>query len=328
MNFSMAGSWRLAAGGTAAGRMIGVALASALFASSAFAATLPPQQVARVADDAKAIDRVIEASRGHDIPTDILRRIVNEDLDILRGRHNDDTYDFASYERMEGSRTRDSNSIQPTAEDRLTRVESKGDFAYRVVLEVSSRRMLVTRNRPVFIDHLEVESIPLTSGAKKSQNISVKAWLQPGANKIIDLEDIGRHATVRVFARTDEKGGYGNLDTVLIQARVFDNPDSPYADAVSSAKAILRGLDHTDVASMRSMAQRIVSDLQPMQTASRPVMPTPVMPTMDVTAPPIGAPADVQGELQAIEDLMTGTEGERRQGVDRLHQLIRRLRAH
>ena len=31
-------------------------------------------------------------------------------------------------------------------------------------------------------------------------------------------------------------------------------------------------------------------------------------------------------ELQAIEDLLTGTEAERRQGVDRLHQLVRRLR--
>jgi len=320
MNFVWARSSRLAAGGTPVGLIVG---AIALVTSSALAATLPPPQVARVADDAKAIDRVVEISRGHDVPTDILRRIVNEDLDILRGRHNDDTYDFASYERMEGSRTRDSNSIQPTGEDRLTRVESKGDFAYRVVLEVPSRRMVVTRNRPVYLDHLEVESIPLTSGAKKTQNISVKAWLQPGASKIIDLEDIGRHATVRVFARTEEKGGYGNLDTVLIQARVFDNPDSPYADAVSSAKAILKALDRSDIASMRSMAQRIVSDLQPMQTATRQVMPT-----MDVTAPPVAAPADVQGELQAIEDLMTGSEAERRQGVDRLHQLIRRLRAH
>ena len=70
------------------------------------------------------------------------------------------------------------------------------------------------------------------------------------------------------------------------------------------------------------MAQRIVSDLQPMQTATHQVMPT-----MDVTAPPIAASADIQGELQAIEDLMTGTEAERRQGVDRLHQLLRRLRA-
>jgi hypothetical protein len=31
-------------------------------------------------------------------------------------------------------------------------------------------------------------------------------------------------------------------------------------------------------------------------------------------------------ELQAIEDLLTGTEAERRQGLDRLHQLVRKLR--
>ncbi len=204
MNFSQwAGGWRLAAGGASAGRIIGVALASAqlaarsaqrkraraacfsavcalrsalcallllaLVATTAFAVTLPPPQITRVADDAKAIDRVVEISRGHDIPTDILRRIVNEDLDILRGRHNDDTYDFASYERMEASRVRDSFSVEPTGEDRLTKVESKGDFVYRVLLETPNRRMVVTRNRPVFVDHVEIESVPMTSSARKTQ---------------------------------------------------------------------------------------------------------------------------------------------------------------
>ena len=33
-------------------------------------------------------------------------------------------------------------------------------------------------------------------------------------------------------------------------------------------------------------------------------------------------------ELQAIEDLLTGNETERRQGLDRLHQLVRKLRQH
>ena len=36
--------------------------------------------------------------------------------------------------------------------------------------------------------------------------------------------------------------------------------------------------------------------------------------------------SDTLAELQAIEDLLTGTEVERRQGLDRLHQLLRRLR--
>lgn len=281
------------------------------------ALALTPVQITRVADDAKAIDRVAEVSRGRDVPADILRRLVSEDLDILRGRHADDTYDFASYERLEASRIRDSFSVQPTGEDKLTRVESKGDFVYRVVLEMPSRRMIVTRNRPVFVDHLEVEAIPMASSARKTKTIDVKAWLQPGGSKVVDLDEISRHATVRVFARTEEKSGYGNLDVVLIQARVFDNPDSPYADAVSSAKAIQKALDHNDTASMRAMAQRIAADLQPMQTA---------VPAAIVTAAPATAPADVQGELQAIEDLLTGSEAERRQGVDRLHQLIRRLR--
>jgi hypothetical protein len=281
-------------------------------------ASLTTAQVTRVSDDAKAVDRVVEISRGHDIPTNILRRILNDDLDTLRGRHPDDTYDFASYERVEASRVRDSFSVEPTGEDKLTRVESKGDFVYRVVLEMPNRRMVVTKNRPVFVDRLEVESIPISSSLKKNKTIDVKAWLQPGGNKVVDLDEIGRHTTVRLFARTDAKNGYGNIDMVLIQARVFDNPDSPYADAVSSAKSILKALDHDDTASMRAMAQRIVADLQPMQGISRPAATT-----LEVTAPP-----DVTSELTAIEDLLTGSETERRQGVDRLHQLIRRLRGH
>lgn len=282
------------------------------------AIALPPPQLTRVSDDAKAIDRVVEISRGRDVPIDILRRLVNEDLDLLRGRHADDTYDFASYERLEASRIRDSFSVEPTGEDKLTRVESKGDFVYRVILDMPSRRMIVTRNRPVYVDRLEVESIPMASSTKKTKTYDVKAWIQPGGSKVVDLDDISRHATVRVFGRTDAKSGYGNIDVVLIQARVFDNPDSPYADAVSSAKAIQKALDHGDNASMRAMAQRIVADLQPMQGAR------PAAATIDVTPT---APADVQSELVAIEDLLTGSETERRQGVDRLHQLIRRLRS-
>lgn len=292
--------------------MIGLSIVLAVVAA------LSPVQVARVSDDAKAIDRVLEISRGHEVPNDILKRLVNEDLDTLRGRHADDTYDFASYERLEASRTRDSFSIEPTGEDKLTRVESKGDFVYRVLLEMPNRRMVVTHNRPVFVDRLEVESIPMASSAKKTKTIDVKSWLQPGGSKIVDLDDIGRHTTVRLFARTDEKNGYGNIDVGLIQARVFDNPDSPYADAVASLKSILKALEHDDTASMRAMAQRIVADLQPMQGAR------PAAAVVDVTAPA----ADIQTELVAIEDLLTGSETERRQGVDRLHQLIRRLRGH
>ena len=35
---------------------------------------------------------------------------------------------------------------------------------------------------------------------------------------------------------------------------------------------------------------------------------------------------ELQTELQLIEDLLTGSESERREGLDKLHQLIRRMR--
>jgi len=93
-----------------------------------------------------------------------------------------------------------------------------------------------------------------------------------------------------------------------------------YPDAVASAKAILRALDHDDVPSIRAMAARMVNDLSPSVGAGAPAR------TAAGEAP--AATQELYAELQAIEDLLTGTESERRQGLERLHQLVRKLRTH
>jgi hypothetical protein len=292
-----------------------------LFASGAIAQPVP---VTRIAEDARVIDRVAELSK-RDLPRDLLKRMLDQDIDLLRGKHNDGTYQFASWERLEAGRTTDSFSIQPSAEDKLTKSEAKGDFVYRVILDMPSRRMLVTHNRPIWIDRVEIDYVPQSSAATKTQVVKMGAWLQPGEVKPIEIDDVARQANVRVFSRTDPKTGYANLDVTLIKAKIFDNPDSPYADAVASAKAIERGLEHDDVSSIRAMAQRMASDLQPAVPATR---------TVEVTAPRVepapavtALPSDTYNELQAIEDLLTGSEAEKRQGLDRLHQLLRRIRS-
>src|SRR5581483_293230 len=108
----------------------------------------------------------------------------------------------------------------------------------------------------------------------------------------------------------DEKLGYGNLDLSLIQARVIDNADSPYADAVASAKAILRALDHDDVPSIRAMATRMVNDLQPNVSASVAAGASPAAEPARAPAPTPAAaaapPPEILTELEAIEDLLTG----------------------
>jgi hypothetical protein len=287
-----------------------------LTATAALAQTTP--LIPRVADDARVVDRVAEASK-KDLPQDLLRRIVDEDIDLLRGKRADGTYQYAAYDRMEAGRVTESSSIDPEKKESI--VEIRAPFAYRLVLSAPSRRLLVTRNKHVYVDRAEIEYIPLNDTAKKTQTSRIAAWIEPGTSKNIEFNEIARQATVRVYAHADES--YGNLELTLIQAKVFDDPASPYADAVASEKAILTAIDHDDVASIRAMAQRIAGSMQPSVAAVPPIPPRPAA-TVDVSAP--RPDAELYGELQSIEDLLTGSDSERRQGLDRLHQLVRKLR--
>jgi hypothetical protein len=290
-------------------------LASILAAT--VAADIP---VARVIDDAKAVERVAAASK-HDMPHDLLRRILDDDIETLRGHRADGTYAYAGFERFDSGRASQSFSVQPKDQT----LEIRGSFVYKLQIEAPSRRMLMmTKNRHVYLDHVEIDYLPV-SGTQTTQKMKLDTWLEPGQSKTVDFEAIARQATVRVFAHADEKAGYGNVVLSVVQARVFDNPDSPYADAVASAKAILRALDHDDVSSMRAMATRMANDLSA-------VAGTPARTTAGeapaATQATQKTDAELYAELQAIEDLLTGTETERRQGIDRLHQLVRKLRPH
>jgi hypothetical protein len=271
--------------------------------------------IARVADDAKTVDRVAEASK-RDLPRDLLARIVNNDIELLRGHRSDGTYEYAGFERFETGRTTKTYSV----DSRDQRMEIRGSFVYRLQIESPSRRLLVTRNRKVYLDHVEIEYIPVERGAaEKTQNVKLDTWLDAGQSRSIDFEAVAKNATVRVYAHADKATGYGNIVLSLIEARVIDNADSPYADAVASAKAILRGLDHDDVSSIRAMAKRMYNDLAPGVAAGP-----------SAGRVPAGEQAPTQelvNELQSIEDLLTGTDAERRQGMDRLHQLLRKLRS-
>jgi hypothetical protein len=281
----------------------------------------PVIPAARIADDAIVFDRVAEASK-RDLPRDLLKRIVNDDVDLLRGKRTDGSYAYATYERFEASRTTQSFSVQPR-KDQMQIVEVKGSFVYRVILDVPSRRLLVRKNLPLWVERVDIEMVPQARNQTDRSSVEVKAWMQPGEIKPIDLPDVARQATIRVIGTADEKG-YSNLDVVLVQARIVDNADSPYANAVASAKAIQRALENNDIPSIRAMAGRLRDQ---MGAPPRVVAAPPSQSTVTVTAAPDSASQiELQAELQLIEDLLTGSESERREGLDRLHQLVRRTR--
>lgn len=282
----------------------------------------------RVAQDARVIDRVAEASR-KDLPVNLLKRIVHDDIDLLRGKRADGSFQFATFERLEAGRIANDFSIRKEKDDKdLTKAEVKGAWVYRLIVSSPSRRMMVTRNRRVWIDRVELELIPENSSATRTQVFKIETWLDPGGSTPIDFPIVARQATARVFARADKDAGYGNVVLTLIQAKIVDNVDSPYAAAVASAKALLRALESEEVPSIRAMATRLHDTLVGAGAAPAGVAsaPAPAVAQVDVIAPAATSPA-LQEELQAIEDLLTGTESERREGLDKLHQLLRRMRA-
>jgi hypothetical protein len=296
-----------------------IAFAS-LFAASA-AMAVQPAAIQRVAADAAVIDRVAEVSR-RDLPADLLKRIVNEDIDLLRGKRSDGSYEHATYERLEASRSSSSHSVQPRKNDEMERIEMRGSWVYRLIVSSPGRRLVMTKNRRVFLDRVDIEYIPEGSSDTRTRTIPIQEWLEPGGVKPIDFPEMARQATARLYAKADAEAGYGNLVVSLVTARIVDNADSPYADAVASAKAMLKAIEDGEVPSIRAMASRVRDRLG---VAEAP-MPPPTGPAarVDVIAPRVDMA--LYTELQIIEDLLTGTESEKRQGMDQLHQLVRKLR--
>jgi hypothetical protein len=289
-----------------------------------FVVTGAAAQMQRVADDALVIDRVAELSK-RDLPRDLLERLISQDIDLLRGKRADGTFEFATYERLEAARETQSFSVNPRKEQMET-IELKGAFVYRVLVDVPKRRLIVGRNRPLWIERVDVEYVGTASSQPQRTSVEIKAWIQPGEMKPVDLPDVARQLTARVIAAADPKQGYGNVEITLVQARIVDSPDSPYADAVASAKAIQRALENSDIKSIRAMAQRMRTSLGGSRVVA---VPTPAASTLEVrpsASTDVAAQLELQTELQVIEDLLTGSEGERREGLDRLHQMIRRMR--
>lgn len=294
-------------------------LAALLAASAAMA--IEPAAIQRVAADAAVIDRVAEVSR-RDLPVDLLKRIVNEDIDLLRGKRTDGSYEFATYERLEASRSSSSHSVQPRKNDEMERIEMRGSWVYRLIASSPSRRLVMTKNRRVFLDRVELEYIPEGSSDTRTKTIPIQEWLEPGGVTPIDFPEMARQATARLYAKADAEAGYGNIVVSLVQARIVDNADSPYADAVASAKAMLRAIDGGEVPSIRAMASRVRDRLGVTEAP----IPAPTGPAARVEVVAARVDTALYTELQVIEDLLTGTDSEKRQGLDQLHQLVRKLR--
>lgn len=285
-----------------------------------------------VHEDARVIRRIAQMSK-RDFPSSLVARIIQEDMDLLRGKRSDGTYQFAHYAREEEKRSTDRITIRDREKEDapLEKATIKGDFVYRAIVSVPGRRMVVARNRAVFVDRVEVDFTPL-AGERKTQTFPIQEWLQPGDERRIEIPDIARSATVDVYARTEPNKGNASLDLSLLRSRVVDNSDSPYFSAAQLVRRMQRSVEREELKEVRTIAESLVN-LAPVEIAPRSYDSLSAVPAN----PPNSSASSASGlqstptveiylELQMIEDMLTGTEGERREGLDRLHQLVRKIR--
>lgn len=283
--------------------------------------------ISQVADDARAIRRVTEVAGRRDLPRDILRTIVKEDIDILRGKQPDSTYQFAEYGKEDAGRITEDYTV--AAGEKLTPLKVRGDFVYELLVESPARRYLVRKNQRVFVERVEVDLSPIGSSPSRLETIPVDAWLDRGQTRRIGLPEIARAARVTVYARTEKEAGPASLQLSLVKARIIDDPNSPYARAVETAKLLEESLNKEDRSRVITTAGMLGADpaLKAGNSRGSERLEMPVEVPAKRTEQREIIPGDpFYEDLQEIEDLLTGSDEERREGLDRLHQVIRRMR--
>jgi hypothetical protein len=181
----------------------------------------------------------------------------------------------------------------------------------------------------VYVDHVELEYSPFNA-ARTSTSLEVKQWLDTGDSRSFDVPAIARRAKATVYARVDKNdGGPATVELTFLEAKLVDDPASPYATAVQSVKSLQRSASRGEIDAVKKESSQLTAQLGGERATFVPapiavVAPPPVAPTSSMEAMP---QVEIYMELQAVEDLLTGSEGERREGLDKLHQLIRSLRS-
>lgn len=310
-------------------RLITAALTMIMISSNAAAQSAEQEKLERVYLDAQVIKRVAEVAH-RDLPRDLLMRIIEQDIELLRGRQPDGTYQYAHFEPIESGRVAEGFSVRPREEDeRLDRSQFRAKNVYKLIVNVPSRRLVVARNRDIYLDRIEI-SYDDQEGTPKSTTFDVGKRLQAGEQLEFEFPEIASDALATVYARSDTKSA--NMELIFVKAELVDNASSPWFAVVQSAKLLQEAIDRRDQTAMQSlansMAERIESSIG-RPPAGQALADLPPDPSGEATATTVETMPvlEIYLQLERIEDLLDGTPREREEATERLHNLIRELRS-
>lgn len=203
-----------------------------------------------LADDLHAMARITALATNLNDTRQVMLAIIDSDIETLRMPRGDGTYQWASLQREEGGRVRDEKTIeQVSTEKELRYVTITAPNAYRLVVTVPKKRGTFAANNRVWIRNVLVDSTGF-DGKTTHQEIPVNAWVNPGDANGVALAEIGKSvkATAELGVESGSKAAVAEV--ALLQAKLVDDPTSPYFPAVkrllqirelTAAKEINRG---------------------------------------------------------------------------------------
>lgn len=196
------------------------------------------KNITMLANDLHALGRVTSVAKDLGDSRQILLAIIDSDVETLRMPRGDGTYQWASLQREEGGRMRDEKTVeQVSTEKELRYVTVSAANGYRVEVTVPRKRGTFAANNRVWVRNVLVDSTAF-DGKTSHHEIPVNAWVNPGDSTGVPLPDIGKSvkATAELGVESGSKAAVAEV--AVVQAKLVDDPNSPYFPAVKKLLAI------------------------------------------------------------------------------------------
>lgn len=294
------------------------------------------KNVTMLANDLHAIGRISSVAKDLGDSRQVLLAIVDSDVETLRMPRGDGTYQWASLQREEGGRVKDEKTVeQVSTEKELRYVTVSGSNAYRVEVTVPRKRGTFAANNRVWVRNV-IADLTAFDGKTSHHEIPVNAWVNPGDATGVPLPDIAKSAKVTAELGVESGSKAAVAEVAIVQAKLVDDQNSPYAPAVkkllqirelTAARDMNRGaIKNTADEALLSLPGELEKRTAEQEEAAR------VRKQMAESGTTTGsinlgdATPDVANELAAISRLMNGTVQEQTDGRARLEALIGKLK--
>lgn len=297
----------------------------------------PPRdaKIDMVASDLHALGRVVSVAENVERERQVLLAIVDSDIKDLREPRDDGTYRWASLQREEGGRVSDEKTIEHVyTQKELRYVTLTGPNGYRVEVTAPKKRSTFAANNRVYVRNVIADSTGF-DGKVTHHEIAIEAWVNPGDSTGGPLPEIGKSVKVTVELGVESGDKQAVAQVSLVQAKLVDDPTSPYFPAVKrllqirelvAAKDVNRGaLKSTIDEALLSLPGELEKRTAEMEEAARVRRQMAESGTTTGSLAVGDATPDVIKELGEIAHLLAGTLEEQSQGRERLTALMEAL---